>query len=80
VKNDDDYIPVSFLTQIADALELHNKILADHRKFIEQLIQENTELKKRLAKLETADSSDEKFVADISTRLAAISSAVKAKS
>jgi len=82
VNNDDD-MPVTVLTQITDALEQHNKILADHRTSIEQLIKENAELKKRLAKLEAADSlssSDEKFLVDISTRLAAISSAIDAKS
>jgi len=84
VNNDDD-MPVTVLTQITDALELHNKTLADHRKSIEQLIQENEELKKRLAKLEAADSlessvEDAKFIVDMSTRLAAISSAIDAKS
>jgi hypothetical protein len=82
VNNDDD-MPVTVLTQVTDALELHAKILADHQKSIEQLIQENAELKERLAKLEAVDyldSSDAKFIAHISTRLAAISSAVKAKS
>ena len=81
--NNDDDMPVTVLTQITDALELHNKALADQRKFIELLIQENAETKRRLSKLEATDSldsSDEKFLADITTRLAAISSAVDAKS
>ena len=81
--NNDDDMPVTVLTQVANALELHNKILADHRKSIEQLIQENAELKERLAKLEAADSlssSDAKFLASITTRLTAISSAMDAKS
>ena len=81
--NNDDDMPVTVLTQITDALELHNKILADHRKSIEQLIQENAEFKERLAKLEAVDSlnsSDAKFLGGIATRLAAISSAIDAKS
>ena len=81
--NNDDDMPVTVLTQITDALELHNKILADHRKYIEQLIQENAEFKERLAKLEAVDSlnsSDAKFLRGIATRLTAISSAIDAKS
>jgi hypothetical protein len=82
VNNDDD-MPTTVLTQITDALELHNEILAEHRNSIEQLIQENVELKKRLAKLEETDSSNSsnaKFIADITNRLAAISSAIDTKS
>jgi len=72
-----DNMSVTVLTQITDALERHNQILADHRKFIELLVQENAELKKRLGKLEAADSdsldsSDVEFLAGIAVRLAAI--------
>ncbi len=65
--NGDD-MPVTVLTQITDVLELHNKTLADHQKFIELLLQENAELKKRLGKVEAAeflDSSDVEFIAGI---------------
>ncbi len=82
MKNDND-MPVTVLTQVTDALELHNKILADHRKSIELLLNENTELKKRLAKLEAADpidSSDVEILADITKRLATISSDIDRKS
>jgi hypothetical protein len=68
-------MPVTVLTQIADTLELHNKILADHRKSIELLVQENAELKNRLRKLEHSDAldcSDVEFLAGITARLAAI--------
>ena len=70
-------MPVTVLTKITDALELHNKTLADHRKFIELLVQENAQLKKRLEKLESADSdsfdsSDVEFLSGIVARLVAI--------
>ena len=81
MKNDDD-MPVTVLTKIADALELHNKILADHRKSIQLLVQENAELKKRLGILEAADSldsSDVEFLAGIATRLTAISTTLDKK-
>jgi hypothetical protein len=71
--NDND--PETVLTQVADVLEVHNKILADHRKSIELLIKENAELKKRLGKLEAAnslDSSDVEFLAGVAARLAAL--------
>lgn len=74
MSNDDDR-SVTVLNQIADALELQNKILADHRKSIELLVRENAELKKRIGKLEVADSidsSDVKFLAGVSARLAGI--------
>lgn len=80
--DDDNDYPVTVLTQITDLLEQHNKIFADHRNSIEQLIQENVELKKRLAKLEAADSlhsSDAKFLGGITTRLKAISTTLDAK-
>jgi len=67
---------VTVLTQIADALELHNKILADHRKFIQLLFQENAELKKKLGSLESADSldsNDAQFLKEMTARLKAIS-------
>jgi hypothetical protein len=77
VNNDD--MPVTVLTQITDALELHNEILADHRKSIELLVQENAELKKRLEKLDNSDAldpSDMKFLAGIVARLAAIQTTI----
>jgi hypothetical protein len=82
VNNDDDDMPVTILNQIADALERHNEILAGHRKCIEQLIQENQELKKRLTSLEAPnplDSSDGEFLADIATRLKGISKTLDVK-
>jgi len=81
VDNDED-LPVTVLTQITDVLELHSKSLADQRKLIEQLFWENTEIKKRVEELEAADSldsSDKKFLAGITARLALISSAIDAE-
>ena len=78
--NDD--MPVTVLTQVTEALELHSKTLADHRKFIELLMKENAELKKRLGILEAADSldsSDVEFLAGIATRLTAISTTLDKK-
>jgi len=72
--NDDD-MSVTVLAQIANALELQNKILEDHKKFIEQLFQQNAKLQKRLESLEAADSldsSDVEFLAGIAARLATI--------
>lgn len=79
----DDDMPVTVLTQITDALEVHNKSLADLLKFIELLLRENAETKRRLLKLEATatdslNSSDEKFLAGITARLAAISNAIDA--
>ena len=72
--NNDD-MPVTVLTQITDVLELHNKTIADFRKSIELLVQENAELKKRVGALEAADSldsSDVKIITGVAARLAAI--------
>jgi hypothetical protein len=73
VENED--MSVTVLTKITDALELQAKMLADHKKCIELLIQENEELKKRVGNLEAADSinsSDVEFLAGITARLKAI--------
>lgn len=74
--NDDNDMSVTVLTQIADALELHNKILANHQRSIEELVRENEKLKERLGKVEAVDSidaSDVEFLARIVARLAALS-------
>jgi uncharacterized coiled-coil protein SlyX len=77
----DDVIP-TILTQIADTLEEHNKILADHKKHLERLSEEVAELNNKVKEIEAAnslDSSDAKFVASVSARLKAVLSTLKDK-
>jgi uncharacterized coiled-coil protein SlyX len=79
--NDDD-VTTTILTQIADTLDEHNKILAAQQKHLERLSGEVAELKNKVKEVETANSlnsSDEKFLASVSARLKAISSTVKDK-
>jgi len=80
--NDDEDVTTTVLAQIADALELHNKILADHQKHLQRLSGEVAGIKKKVEDLEVAgslDSSDAKFIAGVSARLKAISSTLDAK-
>jgi uncharacterized coiled-coil protein SlyX len=78
--NDD--VVTTLLTQIADILEEHNKILADHKKHLERLFEEVAKLNNKVKEIEAAnslDSSDAKFVASVSARLKAVSSTIKDK-
>ena len=80
MKNDD--VSTTVLTQIADALEEHNKILAAHRKHLERLSGEVAGLKKKVEELDSADSvdsNDVKFIQDVSARLKAISNSLDTK-
>jgi hypothetical protein len=80
--NDNDDMPTTILSQMADALEEHNKILASHKNHLERLSGEVAGLKSKVEDLEAADSldsSDAKFIASISTRLKAISTTLKNK-
>ena len=72
----------TILTEIADALEEHNKILEAHQKHLERLSGEVAGIKKKVEDLEAAgslDSSDVKFIAGISAPLKTISSTLDAK-
>jgi uncharacterized coiled-coil protein SlyX len=78
---DDDEV-TTILTQIADALEEHNKILAAHQKHLERLSREVAILNDRVKQIEVANSlnpSDAKFLASVSARLKAISSTLEDK-
>lgn len=78
----DENVTTTILSQIADALEEHNKILAAHRKHLERLSGEVAGIKKKVEDLEAADSldsSDVKFIAGRSARLKTISSTLDAK-
>lgn len=73
--NQDD-AATTILNQIADALEKHNKILANHQKHLERLSTEVAVISNRVKDLEAAgslDSNDAKFLAAVSGRLKAIS-------
>jgi cell division protein FtsB len=72
----DDDAATIILDQIADTLEEHNRVLANHQKHLERLSREVAELNSRVKDLEAAgslDSSDAKFLAGVSSRLKAIS-------
>ena len=76
--NDDD-VTTTILTQIADALEEHNKILEAHQKHLERLSGEVAGLNNKVKEVEAAnslDSSDAKFLISLSDRLKAISNAL----
>jgi uncharacterized coiled-coil protein SlyX len=78
--NEDEATTV--LTQIADTLEAHNKILATHQKHLERLSGEVAGLNSKLKEVEAAnglDSNDKKFLASVSARLKAISATIKDK-
>jgi hypothetical protein len=78
----DDDVTTTILSQIADALEEHTKILATHQKHLERLSGEVAGIKKKVEDLEAAgslDSSDVKFIAGISAPLKTISSTLDAK-
>jgi chemotaxis regulatin CheY-phosphate phosphatase CheZ len=81
--NDDT--PEAIWNQITAILEEHNTILKSHRENFEHLIKEVGQIKRRLEKLEAADSidsnvsNDAKFIADTTARLKAISAALDAK-
>ncbi|MEG3955255.1 hypothetical protein [Microcoleus sp. herbarium2] len=80
--NDGGDAVTTILTQIADALEKHNEILANHQNHLERLSGEVAGIKKKAEDLEAAssiDSNDAKFIASISTRLKSISSTLDAK-
>lgn len=87
MKNDED-VATTVLSQIADALEEHNKIFAAHRtylerhqKHLERLSGEVAEIKNKVKDLEAAGSvsSSDELLASVSVRLKAISNAVDAK-
>ena len=72
----------TILTEIADALEEHNKILEAHQKHLERLSGEVAGLNNKVKEVEAAnslDSSDAKFLASVSARLKTISSTLKDK-
>jgi uncharacterized coiled-coil protein SlyX len=72
----------TILTQIAETLEEHNKILVTHQKHLEQLSGEVSGLTNKVKELEAANclkSDDSKFIASVSARLKAISVTLKDK-
>jgi hypothetical protein len=72
----------TILNQIAAILEEHTTVLKSHRENFEHLIKEVGQIKRRLEKLEAADSldsTDVKFIADTTARLKAISATLDAK-
>jgi uncharacterized coiled-coil protein SlyX len=80
--NDETDETTTILTQIADTLEEHNKIIAAHQKHLERLSGEVSELKNKAKEVEAANllnSTDAKFLANVSARLKAISSTIKDK-
>jgi predicted nuclease with TOPRIM domain len=80
--DDDDDVTTTILTQIADTLEEHNKIFVAHRKHLERLLGEVAELNHKVKELEAAnslDSSDAKFLANVSARLKNISRTLEDK-
>jgi predicted nuclease with TOPRIM domain len=81
--DDDDDVTTTILTQIADTLEEHNKIFVAHRKHLERLLGEVAELNHKVKELEAANyllnSSDAKFLANVSARLKNISRTLEDK-
>ncbi len=78
--NQDD-AATTVLSQIADALEEHSKILVNHQKHLERLSTE-VAVSNRVKDLEAAgslDSNDAEFLAAVSERLKAISTTLDAK-
>ena len=78
----DDNTPETLLNTITAILEEHTTILTSHRQNFDHLVKEVGHIKRRLEKIETADSldsSDAKFVADTTARLKAISATLDAK-
>jgi hypothetical protein len=74
--------PETILTNVVAVLEEHTKILLYHRHMFEQLFTEIAELNRRLDQSQSADSldsSDVKFIADMSARLKAISNTLEQK-
>jgi cell division protein FtsB len=75
----EDDAATTILDQIAGVLEEHNRVLVKHKKHLEQLSREVAELNSRVQDLEAAgslDSSDAKFLAGVTSRLKAISTAL----
>ena len=78
----EDDTPETILNNIVAVLEEHNTIFLSHRENFEHLLKEIGHLKKRVEKLETDDSlesTDAKFVADVNSRLKAISDTLQTK-
>ena len=79
--NQDD-AATTVLSQIADALEEHSKILVNHQKHLERLSTEVAVISNRVKDLEAAgslDSNDAEFLAAVSERLKDISTTLDAK-
>jgi hypothetical protein len=74
--------PTTVLNQITSALEEHNKMLLSHRQYLGQILEDVGEIKQRLGDLEAAsslDSSDTKFLIEMSDRLTAITATLEKK-
>lgn len=73
--------PETILLNMVAVLEEHTKILQNYRQYFERLSVEITEVNRKLDELQSADgsidSSDAKFIMDVSTRLKAISTSLK---
>ena len=78
----DNDTPETILNNITAILEEHTTILQSHRQNFEHLLKEVGHIKRRLEKIEAADSldsSDAKFIADTTARLKAISATLDAE-
>ena len=82
MENNDD-IPVTVLTIAVDILEEHNRIFLEHKQLLEGLSKAVAEIKKRVGKLEEADSSldssDAEFLKSVTTRLQKIGATIPEK-
>jgi hypothetical protein len=70
------------LDDVAALLEEHSKILLSHRQMFEQLFKQTAALNRKIDQLKSADSlnsSNAKFIADMTARLKTISDALEQK-
>jgi hypothetical protein len=75
--------PETILNKITAILEEHNTILQSHRENFDHLVKEVGQIRRRVEKLEAADSlssTDAKFIADTTARLKAISTSLDGRS
>jgi len=78
----DEDMPVTFLSQIVEVLEEHTRVLQAYRQAFEDIYRQLAELTKSVEKLKTDDSlnsSDSKFLLDITERMKAIITTFEAK-
>jgi hypothetical protein len=78
----EDDTSVTIINNIVATLEEHNKILVNHRDAFQDVYGQLTNLKEELReikKLNSLNSSDAQFIADIIARLTAITNTVKQK-